>query len=341
MYDIFYLKSSVDNFKHKEFKKKYPFSKVIEHDGLIQEAVAKAAAKSFTNMFWLIDNDCEIEGTLEFKVPDHDLIYVHGNIYLIPKKHSLTDDDINYLFNRPKEYPSKISELRPVGTYDIFFISYDEPNADYNWKELTRRFPSAKRIHGVKGIHQAHKEAARQSTTESFWVVDGDSLIVDSFDFSFRIPFNNQDRVYVWRSRNPVNGLEYGYGGVKLLPKRKTLSIENTTVDMTTSISDKVISMEEVSNYTMFNTDPFNAWKSAFRECVKLSSKVISNQVDTDTENRLEIWCTVGEDKPFGNYALWGAGLGKAYGSLHSKDKEALRRINDWEWLDNVFKRTS
>ena len=40
--------------------------------------------------------------------------------------------------------------------YDIVFISYQEPNADENYNKLLKRFPLAKRVHGVKGIHQAH-----------------------------------------------------------------------------------------------------------------------------------------------------------------------------------------
>ena len=47
--------------------------------------------------------------------------------------------------------------------FDIFFISYQEPNADVNFAILQDRFPIAQRVHGVKGIHQAHKEAAKKA----------------------------------------------------------------------------------------------------------------------------------------------------------------------------------
>ena len=40
--------------------------------------------------------------------------------------------------------------------YDIAFISYNEKEAEKNWKILVGKFPYAKRTHGVKGIHQAH-----------------------------------------------------------------------------------------------------------------------------------------------------------------------------------------
>ena len=39
--------------------------------------------------------------------------------------------------------------------YDIIFISYNEPHADNNWNNLKTRFPYAKRVNGIKGIHQA------------------------------------------------------------------------------------------------------------------------------------------------------------------------------------------
>ncbi len=52
--------------------------------------------------------------------------------------------------------------------YDIVFISYKELNADENWEVLKSRFPTAKRIHGVKGIHQAHIAAAKKCFTKMF-----------------------------------------------------------------------------------------------------------------------------------------------------------------------------
>ena len=45
-------------------------------------------------------------------------------------------------------------------------ISYKEPNAEENFDKLKSRFPWAQRVHGVKGIHQAHIEAAKLCTTD-------------------------------------------------------------------------------------------------------------------------------------------------------------------------------
>ena len=91
--------------------------------------------------------------------------------------------------------------------FDIIFISYQEPNAEANWKALKERFPMAKRVHGVKGIHQAHIQAANKSFTKMFYVVDGDAEIVDDFNFDHKVSEWDLDCVHVWRSRNPINDL--------------------------------------------------------------------------------------------------------------------------------------
>lgn len=220
--------------------------------------------------------------------------------------------------------------------YDIIFVSYNEPNADKNYSALKSRFPTAKRVDGVKGIHQAHIAAAKKAFTKMFWVVDADAEILDTFDFSYTVDEYNLETVHVWRSRNPVNGLEYGYGGVKLLPKKLTMNMRTDTTDMTTSISSQFKAMPEVSNVTAFNTDPFTSWRSAFRECCKLASKVINGQVSDETQQRLDVWCTQTSDEN----ALKGALAGKQYGQENAARLAALSLINDFDWLKAQFEQT-
>jgi len=223
--------------------------------------------------------------------------------------------------------------------YDIIFISYNEPQADENFSRLKSRFPYAQRVDGIKGIHQAHIAAAKKAFTKMFWVVDADAHILDTFNFDHVVSDYDLENVHVWRSSNPINDLEYGYGGVKLLPKRLTQNMDISKPDMTTSISTLFKAMPEVSNVTAFNVDPFNTWKSAFRECVKLASKTIDRQDDTDTNYRLNVWCTRGLDRPFGREAIEGAVQGKQYGLENKDNNEALKMINDFDWLRERFGR--
>ena len=220
--------------------------------------------------------------------------------------------------------------------YDIVFISYQEPNADENWIRLKTRFPFAKRVHGVKGIHQAHIAAASYCSTDMIWVVDGDAIVLDEFNFEYKP--HDLEYVFVWRSQNAVNDLEYGNGGIKLLPRKMTLHMDLSKPDMTTSISTKFKPVFELSNINCFNTDPFNTWKSAFRECTKLASAVIDRQKQDETDIRLDTWCTKGADRMYGEYAIAGARAGREYGTVNRGNIESLKKINDFEWLNKNFK---
>jgi hypothetical protein len=216
--------------------------------------------------------------------------------------------------------------------YDIVMISYDEVNADDNFELLKGRFPRAQRIHGVKGIHQAHIAAANICSTDMFWIVDGDAIIADEFNFDYVAEDNRA--VHVWRSQNPINDLVYGYGGVKLFPTQMTRDMDTSRPDMTTSISDRFKKMLSVSCITGFNSSEFSTWRSAFRECAKLSSKIIDRQKEDETNERLQIWTTVGGDRTFGEYAIKGANAGREYGLSDGAD---LRLINDFNWLYEQF----
>jgi hypothetical protein len=221
--------------------------------------------------------------------------------------------------------------------YDIIFISYQETYADSNYKKLLVRFPTAKRVHGVKGIHQAHITAAKKCFTKMFWAVDADAQLTPDFSFNYEVSNWDLDTVHIWRSINPINDLVYGYGGVKLLPKKLTMNVDIHSTDMTTSISNNIKVIDQISNYSVFNTDEFSTWRSAFRECAKLASKIIQGQVDKETEQRLEAWCTVGVDRKYGKYAISGACAGREYGLANRDDRGALVLINDFDWLHEQF----
>jgi len=310
-----------------------------------------------TEMFWVIRNDVVLDKDFDFNsyyVPVYD--HFHRNITHVFKNGDWYDGVVLYSKNSPitkkefdhrfpiekKQHNIVVSNPKP---FDIVFISYNETNADKNFKRLTDRFPRAKRIDGVKGIHNAHIEAAKIATTDMFWVVDADAIIIKDFNFEIDyIPYYNRnekdiflDTVHVWKSLNLVNGLLYGYGGVKLLPKKLILNMDTNTTDMTTSLSKNFKVMPSVSNVTEFNTDAFSTWRSAFRECVKLSSKVIDQQYDLETEERLIAWCSRGEDKPFGTYSIAGAKAGKKYGEDNINNKEKLSLINNFNWLEEEF----
>ena len=344
IYDLFYVGFGNVNAEHwLEFKAKFPNAQLIEN----AKSFNDVKNKSFTKMFWIVWDDIKIKDDFDFsyRVTKWDLEYVHvfknGNhfngVCLCPKNSQISSKEFKFrFFINKKEIDIVASDPRKAGSsFDIVFISYYEPNADENWHRLKSQFPRAKRIDKVKGIHQAHIEAAKLCQSEMFWVVDGDALIVDGFNFDYEDP--EKFTVHVWRSCNPINDLEYGYGGVKLLPTEMTLNMDLTKPDMTTSISNQFKSMPDISNITAFNTDPFNTWKSSFRECVKLSSRSIDRQNEEETQQRLNVWMTKGTDRAYGEYAVRGAIQGAEYGSKNKTDLSALAKINDFDWLTEIF----
>jgi hypothetical protein len=152
--------------------------------------------------------------------------------------------------------------------FDVFFISFEERLAEQHWEIVRARSPYAKWIANVQGIRKAHYKAAQQSKTEYFWVVDADSELVDDFNFELKIN-RRQTASYFFHSRNPVNGLEYGHGGIKLLHKFSVLKTPEDYFDFTTSITEINTVIPIVASVNRFNETAFSTWRTAFRETVK------------------------------------------------------------------------
>lgn len=223
--------------------------------------------------------------------------------------------------------------------FDIVFISYEETNAEDNWRRLKDRVPVAKRLHGITGLHTAHITAAHMVNTDMFYCVDGDAVIDDDFKFDYQVDPTQLDHVHVFRARNPVNDLIYGYGAIKLLPTAEVKSLQSRDFkpDMTSSINRKYKVVNILSNTTAFNTDDYNAWRSGFRECTKLSSGVIDGQLSNETVERLDIWVSTGVDRPFGRACILGAIEGRRYGTANAGNLDKLRLINNNEWLRHRY----
>lgn len=305
------------------------------------------------SMFWVVWPEITVTDTTVF-----DLYFSHHNSYDRKENHTFThlfnNTEISTngvtLFSKEKQISSREFKHRFLinkkehtllaskhTVYDVVFISYGEPNADNNYANLVKKCPRVKRVNGVKGIHQAHIRAAEICNTDMIWVVDGDAMVKDDFNFELVMSSYDIDCVHVWRSCNPINNLEYGNGGVKLLPRQMTLDMDIGCSDMTTSISKKFKAMDGVSNINSFNTDEFSTWRSAFRECCKLASRIIERQHEEETQQRLHTWCTVGQDQLFGEYAVSGANIGREYGIANKNNVNELKKINDFEWLKEQF----
>jgi hypothetical protein len=259
-------------------------------------------------------------------------VHSYGGLRLWPTARdysSLTTDQL-----RLNKVPN-LQYVKQAGStyqpYDIVFISYREPAASSAYKRLTARFP-ATWVKDVTGIFEAHKAAANSVNSKMFWVVDADADILDTFDFGYIPDVYDQDVVHVWASRNPVTGQEYGYGGVKLFNREQVLDATSWGLDFTTGLSSRFKAMPEVSCVTRFNVDGLSTWRSAFRECVKLTLKD-----DAESRERLDGWLHPVPDAYFRHEAKRGAEEGRAYAQANRNDLAALSLINDYGWLKQRY----
>lgn len=249
-----------------------------------------------------------------------------GSVCVVPREAK------NYIKTQLYDYPNinKQHKLLKGAEQDIVFISYDEPNADSNWKALVEKHPRAKRCHGVEGMVPALKAAAKLSDTDYYYAVFAKTLIHEDFDFSYKPDYLKTPSHYLFHGRNMSNGLEYGTLGVTMYNCRLVIEADTWDVDFTTSFPVEVVPI--VSAYGYFATDPLRAWRSAFRECTKLQSRCIRRQVDLETQYRLDVWTTHAEG-PYAEWVLKGARDGVEF----ANSGEDIMQINNWHWLTEQF----
>lgn len=220
--------------------------------------------------------------------------------------------------------------------FPIYFLSYDEENAEENWFALKERFAHAKRIHGIAGIQRAHQICAETCETSHFFVVDGDNQIRQDFSFTIAPDLYHPESIHVWRCKNPVNDLVYGYGAIKLFPKSPFERVR-MQMDLSTGLGVPYKIIPMVASETHFHSSPHQAWRGAFREAAKLARQVDLNPNDSESLQRLNAWCSLGENRPNGKWVILGALEGRAFARTHSGDSRNLEKINDFDWLKTVF----
>lgn len=219
---------------------------------------------------------------------------------------------------------------------DIVFISYDEPQADTNWKELKSKFPRAIRVHGVQGMENALKAAAEVSKTPWYFAVFAKTELADTFKFDHVPDYFQTAKHYIFDCKNMLNGLTYGHMGIILYNCRMILesaSYEDLGLDYTLSFPHEVV--PELSCYGHFNSTPYHTWRTAFRETSKLAYFNYLTS-DVDNEYRLNIWKT----KAQGDYAEWclrGAKDGIDFFQETQGNLTLMKQSFRWEWLRQRF----
>ena len=216
----------------------------------------------------------------------------------------------------------------------VYFLYTDEANLNENWERLQSKTDNAIAVAAVGNIFESHKHIASLCQGDRFYVVDADSWIVDSFNFDKQIELTPKS-VAVFRSKNPVNGLIYGHGGIKLFSKDCFSAERLDRPDMTTTLADSYIKLNILATEHRFNYNPYSTWRTAFREAVKLSAGINKNNNDQESQERLTMWCEAGLETQYGYFAIQGARLGIEYAKSKNAD---FTLVNDFAWLEDKFK---
>lgn len=234
----------------------------------------------------------------------------------------------------------RLSEL------DMVFLSYDEGNLDQNWSRVKEFNPLAKRVHGVKGFDKAHKVCAEIAETDRFIIIDGDNWLHDSWinPLADDVYINDdgfEQSCFSFSSLNSINGLVYGNGGVKVWNKHTLL---NTNTHETGGSTDfcwdiPYYQVNKVLSVSVQNATPQQAWRSGFREAVKMTQDegrpreniaYTWHSIYDKNLSRLNIWCSVGRDVKNGIWAMLGAR--QAVYEMMSTEFDQLN-INNYDWF--------
>ena len=242
------------------------------------------------------------------------------DIMLVPYSKNIKQMyDFNFITKQTKSYP--------VNDMDIIFISYDEPSAENRFKSLQEKYPRAKWCKNVKGRTLAYHTAAQMSDTDYFFAVFPKLEIVDSFKFDFQPDRLKNPCHYIFNAKNPVNGLEYGHGAILLYNKQLVLQTKNPGIDFTLSAPHESVPILSAINY--FNETPWLAWRTAFREIIKLMTQ---KQKTVESSYRLKKWCELGTGKN-AEWVYCAANDAKDF----VNSKEDIMKSYELDWLKNFY----
>jgi hypothetical protein len=217
---------------------------------------------------------------------------------------------------------------------DIIYISNGEPEAEQWYEHLVKVCGrEVKRVKNVNGRALAYKAAAELSETDWFFTVFAKLEVVEDFDWAWQPDYLQEPKHYIFNSRNPVNGLEYGHMGIIAYNKRLVLETDDWGLDFTLSRAHAVVPM--LSAVAHYNTTPELTWRTAFREVLKLKDDVVKTG-SVESEYRLDTWLTVA-DGDYAEFSLLGAADAVAYYEQVSGDYTELMRSFEWAWLKDYY----
>jgi hypothetical protein len=213
---------------------------------------------------------------------------------------------------------------------DIVFISNGENEAEHLYQRLIDAVDTnyrIKRVQNVNGRVAAYQAAARMSTTPWFFAVFAKLEVNKDFDWTWQPDRMQQPKHYIFHARNPVNGLEYGHQAMIAYNKQLALTNTGAGLDFTLDQAHEVVPI--ISGTANYTETPWMAWRTAFREVLKLKHSL----PDVENEYRLSMWLSNAGEIRNAEWSQFGAEDAVEYYNKVGGDFTALKKSYEWAWL--------
>ena len=219
---------------------------------------------------------------------------------------------------------------------DIVFIDNGEPTAEHNYKQLgeSASLRWINRIHrssGINGRVAAYRAAAELSQTPWFFAVFAKLQVEKKFDWAWQPDRLQEPKHYIFHAYNPITALTYGHQAIIAYNRQLVLTNTAPGLDFTLDQAHEVVPV--LSGTAMYNATAWMAWRTAFRECVKLKHSL----PDVENEYRLSQWLsntrTFRSLLQHSEWSVRGAEDAVEYYEQVNGDFAELRKSYDWAWL--------
>jgi hypothetical protein len=252
-----------------------------------------------------------------------------GATVIIPKT------AVPYIRTQIYDYPYiERDHMLCAAPLDVVFISNGERNAEFHYNHLALCLQAQpNRLHRVDGINgrvAAYHAALEASTTPWALCVFAKLWVDVGFPWDWQPDRLQAAKHYIFNAKNPVNGLEYGHQALIAYNKKLVLANSGTGLDFTLDQAHEVVPI--LSGTAYYDTTPWSAWRTAFREVIKLRASL----PDVESEYRLDRWLNFDNTKLHIVNEEWsrcGAQDAIEYYDAVQGDFTELRKSYEWTWL--------
>jgi len=221
---------------------------------------------------------------------------------------------------------------------NIVFISNGETHAQRNYdhlKKITENVPNTLlHVQGVKGRKEAYQAAAQASHTDWFFAVFAKLEVDEDFDWGWQVDRFQEPKHYIFYARNPTVGINYGHASIIAYNRKLAIMNPAEGLDFTLDQPHEVVPVH--SGVTHYYGDTRTAWRTSFREAIKLYKNICDGNFVEESRERLDKWCA-SNGTPEGDWNAKGGLAGVDYYKEVKGDFDSLRLSYDWEWLDDRY----